>query len=68
MANVTGLTVTINARAGFNVQQQGLQNSNSKMVLYGSSETHSACVLQRVVVETLEDSFGREPREFQFIN
>jgi len=42
MANLTGLTVARNAKAGFNVQQQGLQNSNSNMVLYGSSETHSS--------------------------
>ena len=42
MANVTGLTVARNAKAGFNVQQQGLQSSNAKMVLYGSSETHSS--------------------------
>ncbi len=42
MANLTGLTVARNSKAGFNVQQQGLQNSASKMVLYGSSETHNS--------------------------
>lgn len=42
MANLTGLTVARNAKAGFNVRQHGLLSSPSKMVLYGSSETHSS--------------------------
>jgi len=44
MANLTGLTVARNARAEFNVQQKGLQHSNAKMMLYGSSETHSSII------------------------
>jgi aromatic-L-amino-acid/L-tryptophan decarboxylase len=42
MANLTALTVARNARAGFDVQQEGLQNSGSHLVLYGSTETHSS--------------------------
>jgi len=40
MANFTALAVARNARAGFDVRQQGLQES-PLMTIYGSSETHS---------------------------
>lgn len=40
MANLTGLTVARNTKAGFDVQKKGLQDS--KLVLYGSGETHSS--------------------------
>jgi len=42
MANLVGLAVARNARAGFKVRQQGLMASPAKMTLYGSSETHSS--------------------------
>jgi aromatic-L-amino-acid decarboxylase len=41
MANIVGLVVARNAKAGFDVRQQGLQDAESKLVLYGSTETHS---------------------------
>lgn len=39
MASITGLMVARYAKAGFNVHAEGL--SNSKLVFYGSRETHS---------------------------
>jgi hypothetical protein len=61
MANLTGLIVARNAKAGFNDQQQGLQNSNSKMVLYGSSETHSSIQKAIEVLGLGNESFRRIP-------
>ncbi len=47
MANLTGLTVARNTKAGFNVREQGLQYSNARMMLYGSRETHTS--IQKVI-------------------
>jgi aromatic-L-amino-acid decarboxylase len=40
MANVLGLTVARNMRAGFDVRADGLQNSQPRLLVYGSTETH----------------------------
>ena len=41
MANIVGLVVARHAKAGFDVRRQGLQSGRrSRLVLYGSSETH----------------------------
>jgi glutamate/tyrosine decarboxylase-like PLP-dependent enzyme len=41
MANITGLVVARNAKAGFDIREQGLQGSRHPMLqLYGSTETH----------------------------
>ena len=41
MANITGLVVGRNARAGFDIREQGLQGTGPQMLtLYGSTETH----------------------------
>lgn len=66
MANVTGLTVARNAKAGFNVQQQGLQNSNAKMMLYGSSETHSSIQKAIEVLGLGNESLRRIPVNSDF--
>ena len=42
MANLVGLTVARNARARFDIRQEGLQNGHARMVLYASSESHSS--------------------------
>jgi aromatic-L-amino-acid decarboxylase len=41
-ANIIGLTVARNAKAGFDVRRKGLQHSTQKMVLYASQEVHSS--------------------------
>ena len=47
MANLLGLTVARNTKAGFDIRQSGIQNETGKMVLYGSTEMHSS--LQKAV-------------------
>jgi glutamate/tyrosine decarboxylase-like PLP-dependent enzyme len=42
MANLVGLTVARNAKAKFNIREEGLQNATHKMVFYSSNETHSS--------------------------
>jgi aromatic-L-amino-acid decarboxylase len=42
MANLIGLTVARNARAGFDLRRQGLQGAPRKMIVYGSAEAHSS--------------------------
>ncbi len=42
MANLVGLTVARNTRAGFDVRQHGLQAASAQMTLYGSCEMHSS--------------------------
>src|SRR5262245_61314248 len=42
IANITALIVARNAKAGFDVRELGLQrDGNQKLMVYGSSETHS---------------------------
>ncbi len=41
-ANLIGLTVARNAKAGFDLRRKGLQDASHKMVLYASQEIHSS--------------------------
>ncbi len=41
-ANIIGLAVARNAKAGFNIRRKGIQSVSQKMVLYGSHEVHSS--------------------------
>lgn len=40
MANLLGLTVARNAKAGFDLREEGLQGQHSQLVVYGSAATH----------------------------
>lgn len=55
MANLVGLTVARNAKAGFDVRAEGLQARPARMLFYASTEVHS-CVPRAVEVLGL----GRE--------
>jgi len=41
-ANIIGLTVARNAKAGFDLRREGLQSAKQRMVLYASQEIHSS--------------------------
>jgi glutamate/tyrosine decarboxylase-like PLP-dependent enzyme len=42
MANLNGLTVARNAKAGYNIREEGLQGGDRpELTVYGSSETHN---------------------------
>jgi glutamate/tyrosine decarboxylase-like PLP-dependent enzyme len=46
-ANLIGLTVARNARAGFNIRQKGVAASPQPLIIYGSNQMHSS--IQRAV-------------------
>src|SRR5579859_6360848 len=47
LANLVGLTVARNVKAGFDVRQKGLQGAPRRMICYASTETHSS--VQRAI-------------------
>lgn len=54
MANLVGLAVARNAKAGFDMRKRGLQLIDHRMVLYASAETHS-CIKKAVQLMGLGD-------------
>jgi len=67
MANLVGLTVARNSKAGFDIRKHGLQAASQKMTIYGSEETHSS---NQKAIELLglgSDAFRKIPvnEEFQ---
>jgi glutamate/tyrosine decarboxylase-like PLP-dependent enzyme len=42
MANLVGLTVARNSRAGFDVRSEGITGAHGKMLFYASTEVHSS--------------------------
>ncbi len=41
MANLIGLAVARHAKAGFDIRREGLQGDHPRLLIYGSTETHS---------------------------
>jgi glutamate/tyrosine decarboxylase-like PLP-dependent enzyme len=66
MANIVGLVVARNAKAGFDVRQQGLQDAVSKLVLYGSTETHSWAQKAVELMGLGNEAFRRIPVDENF--
>jgi glutamate/tyrosine decarboxylase-like PLP-dependent enzyme len=66
MANLVGLTVARNVKAGYDIRKNGLQSASRKMTLYGSSEMHS-CLQKSVELLGLgDDSLRRIPVDRDF--
>lgn len=66
VANLTGLTVARNVKAGYDVRKDGVQSASRKMTLYGSSEMHGC---MQKTVELLgfgNDSLRRIPVNSSF--
>lgn len=63
MANLVGLTVARNTKAGFDVRQAGLQSDARRLIFYASSEVHS-CVPRALEVLGL----GRESLRLIAVN
>jgi aromatic-L-amino-acid decarboxylase len=61
MANTVALTVARNAKADFDVRITGLQNPPARMVLYGSSETHSSSQKAIELLGIGSENFRRIP-------
>jgi len=67
MANLVGLTVARNVKAGYDIRKRGLQLASKKMTLYGSSEMHS-CLQKSVELLGLgDDSLRRVPVDSNFM-
>jgi glutamate/tyrosine decarboxylase-like PLP-dependent enzyme len=47
MANIIGLTIARNVKAGIDIREEGLQSGLAKLIFYGSNEMHSS--LQKAV-------------------
>lgn len=67
MANLVGLAVARNVKAGYDIRKRGLQSVSKKMTLYGSSEMHS-CLQKSVELLGLgNDSLRRIPVDSNFM-
>jgi aromatic-L-amino-acid decarboxylase len=66
MANLTGLTVARNVKAGYDIRKKGVLLPSRKMTLYGSAEMHS-CIQKTVELLGLgNDSLRRVPVDSDF--
>ena len=62
MANLIGLAVARNAKAGYDIRQQGLQHcAHPQLLVYGSTETHSWALKAVELLGLGRDSYRRIP-------
>jgi glutamate/tyrosine decarboxylase-like PLP-dependent enzyme len=61
MANLVGLTVARDDKAGFDVLKDGLRQSQQRMTVYGSVETHSSILKAVRVLGLGSDSLRKVP-------
>ncbi len=67
MANITALVVARNAKAGFNIRDEGLQNEkHRKLILYGSTETHRWAESAAELLGLGRNSFHRIPVDGEY--
>lgn len=67
MANITGVVVARHAKAGFNVRELGLQETDQpKLVMYGSTETHGWAQKAAELMGLGNRAFHRVPVDDQF--
>ena len=62
MANLIGLAVARNAKAGYDIRQQGLQHcAHPQLLVYGSTETHSWALKAVELLGLGRDTYRRIP-------
>ena len=67
MANIVGLTVARNARAGYDVRERGLQHEGApRLVLYASTEVHSCSQKGAELLGLGNESLRRVPVNGQY--
>jgi len=66
MANLVGLTVARNSKAGFDIRKHGLQAASKNMTIYGSVETHSSIQKAVELLGLGSDAFREIPVNGEF--
>ncbi|OLS26813.1 MAG: L-2,4-diaminobutyrate decarboxylase [Candidatus Heimdallarchaeota archaeon LC_3] len=59
MANLIGLVVARNTKAGYDIRKEGLQSSSNKLTFYGSNEMHSS-ILKAIELFGIGDQYLRK--------
>ncbi len=65
-ANLIGLAVARNAKAGFDVRRQGLSSATRRLILYGSQEMHSSIQKDVELLGLGSDSIRQVPVDSEF--
>jgi glutamate/tyrosine decarboxylase-like PLP-dependent enzyme len=66
MANVVGLNVARNMKAGFDIRAEGLQGARPRLLVYGGSETHGWLKKACEMLGLGASAFRRVPVDDQF--